>query len=70
MILMVACSAGRAYAQPVIGLYAGVEAGTSWISSPVLVDLSSQAIPGNFSLPPNVRVSGAGKVNFRGLETT
>jgi outer membrane protein OmpA-like peptidoglycan-associated protein len=58
-------ASGLASAQPVTGLYIGAGAGANWINNPSSFDLSGDAVPGNFGLPPNVTVSDAGKANFK-----
>ena len=50
--------------QAVSGLYVGVGAGANWVNNPERLDLSGETQPGNFGLPPNVRVENAGKINF------
>jgi outer membrane protein OmpA-like peptidoglycan-associated protein len=54
-----------ASAQPVTGLYIGLGAGANWVNNPSTFDLSGETLPGNFGLPPNVRVENAGKANFK-----
>jgi len=56
---------GQASAQPVTGLYIGAGAGANWVNNPSKFDLSGDTAPGNFGLPPNVRIDNAGKANFK-----